>query len=147
MVDDIITAVVGVAGIEADTQAVFFCHTIIDLCEFFKGPSDLRAFSGHSFQSDQTIRIIGKHFIQSFDNGCSAGFYACSDVCAWVKYQHAASHGSSAHQLQPKKIDGQFIGFRFDGVGQIDNIRSVDDKFRNAFFLHQCLGGFDVQFA
>ena len=63
IVDNIITTVMSMTGIKADTKPVFFLHAVIDSCQFFKIPSNLRTFSGHGFQCYHTVCIICQHFI------------------------------------------------------------------------------------
>ena len=62
-----------------------------------------------------------------------------------MKYHDIAAHGVGAGQLQPEKMNGQFIGFRFDGVGQIDDIGSMNNELIDAIFFHQCVGSVNVQ--
>ena len=47
ILDDIITAVMGVTGVKTDTQLVFVGDTIIDSSELFKGFAKLCAFASH----------------------------------------------------------------------------------------------------
>ena len=63
IVDNIITTVMGMAGIEADTEPVFFRYAVIDPCQLLKIPSNLRTFSSHGFQCYHTVCIVCQHFI------------------------------------------------------------------------------------
>ena len=61
--------------------------------------------------------------------------------------EQAASHQAGPPGFFDEEPDGGFIGFRLDGIGQIDQIGGVNHKRGDAVFLHQtlCLG--NVQLA
>ena len=56
IVDNIITTVMGMAGIEADTEPVFFHYAVINPCQLLKISSNLRTFSSHGFRA--TIQFV-----------------------------------------------------------------------------------------
>ena len=64
-----------------------------------------------------------------------------------MKNQDVAFAGHRAFNFLRQEFDGQFKGFRFDGVSQVDNIRGVDKDLLDSMLLHIVPGGFYHQFA
>ena len=59
----IISGIVRVTRIKADTQLVIVNDTIIDTRQLFEASADLAALSRHCLKRDMHRRILGKHFI------------------------------------------------------------------------------------
>lgn len=80
IMDDVITAVVGMAGIEADAQLVAAGDSIVDARQFFKALPKFGSFSGHGFKGYEEIRIPGEDFVEALDHLADPGVCPCSYV-------------------------------------------------------------------
>ena len=50
--DDVITAVVGMAGVKAYAELIIICDPVIDARQLLKGTPDFRTLSGHCLKCD-----------------------------------------------------------------------------------------------
>ena len=73
MMDDVIAAVAGVAGVEADAQFITAAHSVIDAGKLLECAADLRSLSRHRLKRDETVCVSGEDFVEPFDDLGRAG--------------------------------------------------------------------------
>ena len=61
--DDVVAAVVGMAGVKADTELVIICDAVVDAGKLLESTSGFRPFSRHSLKGDVQACVFCEHFI------------------------------------------------------------------------------------
>src|SRR5699024_10770181 len=145
IVDDIVAAVAGVAGVKADPQLVAAGDTVVDAGQLLEAAADLRALSGHGLQGDAHRGVRCQDVVQAPDDLADACVHPGSHMRPGVQDEDPAPAGGGPLQLQGQEPLCQLIGLRLDRVGQIDDVGSVDDDIINPMFLHVLPGGPYVQ--
>ena len=59
----VITRIMGMTGVEADTQFIVMYNSVIDSRLFFKASTDFGAFSRHRLKGHHTVQICRQHLI------------------------------------------------------------------------------------
>ena len=109
IVDDIITGIVGMAGIKADTKPLRVRDTVVDSSQFLETAADFRSFSGHGSRAIQQSVPADASKLRS-DRGylCRPCFHTGSHMGTRMQDQDVTFHGSSTLYFQCEKIDRQF---------------------------------------
>ena len=116
------------AGVQADAHFFGQFHPVQNGPQLLKPAAHLAALSGHGLQCDVTVLVFGKHFIQSLSDPVNSGFHPCAYVGSGMEDQDSGTHGDGTLDLQSEKFHRDLVGGGIDGVGQVDDIGSMDNK-------------------
>ena len=105
MVHNIVSCIIYMARIKADTQPFFPVHSIIDCLKLLKGTAYFTALSCHRLKCDKHIVIY---------------------MTSRMKHQYAALHCRGPYYLLFQKLHCQLVCLRLYGVCQIYDVWRVD---------------------
>ena len=143
MMDDIVTGVIDMAGIQTDTHFLRQPDSVQDTAQFFKTPSYFRPFPGHGLQQHRRLLPRPHDFIEQFCNQQNPFLHSLTRMAARVKIIQIA--GQIFHppqvvlQSQPGKLPCLFLfgtGIQRVGrMGQHHRNLLLTGKFQKSFHI------------
>ena len=127
MVHNVVSRIIYMASIKADSQPFLPVHSIIDCLKLLEGTAYFTALSCHRLKCDKHIVIILiEHCVKSLYNLCDSSLLTGIYMTSRMKHQYAALHCRGPYYLLFQKLHCQLVCLRLYCVCQIYDVWRVD---------------------